>query len=140
MKKLLTLIALSSLFLLTCKKNDLTPDGKPQSDAANNTIRVDTKAGASYTLLVAETDPNNVDHPRVYYTNNNLNTASEYTFTGVNGDNMLVEVWSQNGTSATADIYYKGSKVSHAIMGVDSLDGVMPSHINLTYTIGATTR
>jgi len=140
MKKLLTLIALSSLFLLTCKKNDLTPDGKPKSDAANNTIRVDTKAGASYGLVVAETNPNDVGHPIVFYTNDNLNAPNEYTFKGIDGYNMLVEVGSPNGTFVNCDIYYKGVKVPHSIMGVDSLDGVMPSHINLTYTIGATTR
>ena len=139
MKKPLPLILLLSLFVLTCKKNDLTPDGKPKSDAANSIIRVDSKAGATYSLVIYESNPADMSLPPVVsYINNSLNAPNEYMFKGVVGYQMLVEVDSPNGTSANCDIYFKGLKVPHAVMGVDSLDGEMPSHINLTYTIGST--
>jgi len=136
MKKLLFLIPALLLFLTTCKKNDLTIDGKPVSDAANNMVRVDTKAGASYKLLVAQSNPAVQNQTNTLYTNDNLTSFYEYAFKGIPGNIMLVEVYSQNGTHADCDIYYKGLKVPVSLEGIDQLQGEMPSHINVTYIIG----
>jgi hypothetical protein len=136
MKKLLFLIPAVILFLASCKKNDLTVDGKPVSDAANNMVRVDVKAGASYKLLVAQSSPTVQNQTNTLYTNDNLTSSYEYAFKGIPGNVMLVEVYSQNGTYANCDVYYKGLKVPVSLEGIDQLQGEMPSHINVTYIIG----
>ena len=138
MKKFLCLIPALCLFLITCKKNDLTVDGKPASDAADDMVRVDTKAGSAYTLLVAQSNPNIQNQTATLYTNNNLTSSNEYAFKGTPGNILLVEVYSQNGTFADCDIYYKGLKVPVTLEGIDQFQGEMPSHINVTYQIGIT--
>jgi hypothetical protein len=141
MKKLIYLIPVLSLFLITCKKNDLTADGKPQSDAANNIIRVDTKAGANYQLSISSYNVNSPGENSLLYSNADQSSAVpfEFSFKGVQGYAMLVEVYSQNGTFANCDIYYKGLKVPTSLEAIDQLQGEMPSHINVTYRIGITT-
>ncbi|HZY38745.1 MAG TPA: hypothetical protein VFE53_18930, partial [Mucilaginibacter sp.] len=126
MKKLLFLIPAVILFLASCKKNDLTVDGKPVSDAANNMVRVDVKAGASYKLLVAQSSPTVQNQTNTLYTNDNLTSSYEYAFKGIPGNVMLVEVYSQNGTYANCDVYYKGLKVPVSLEGIDQLQGEMP--------------
>jgi len=141
MRKSILIVFLIGFCFINCKKTSLTPDGKPASDAAKNIVRVDVNATAGFKFLICITDltkPNSA--PIVSYTNNNLTTGYEYVFTAAPNEYLLAEVYSQNGNSATCDVYYKGLKVPHAIMGIDSLDGEMPSHINVTYIIGSTTR
>ena len=140
MKKLAYLIPILSLFLITCKKNDLTPDGKPTSDAANNMIRVDTKAGANYQISIATYNNVGPSDPKILYSNTDQSSAApfEYSFKGTAGYVIAVEVYSQNGTFADCDIYYKGLKVPETFEAIDTFQGEMPSHINVNYVTGAT--
>jgi len=140
MKKLAYLISLLSLFLITCNKNDRTADGKPTSDAANNTVRVDTKAGANYQISIATYDSVGPSDPKILYSSTDQSNAAsfEYSFKGTAGWVIAVEVYSQNGTFADCDIYYKGLKVPIKLEAIDTFQGEMPSHININYVTGAT--
>lgn len=140
MKKLLFLTPVICLLFVSCKKNDLTVDGKPASDATNDIVRVDTKAGANYKISVAKYNSIGPSDPEVLYNNANQSSASafEYSFKSTAGFVIAVEVYAQNGTFAACDIYYKGLKVPVSLEAINQSQGQMPSHINITYITGAT--
>ncbi len=140
MKKLAYLIPILSLFFITCKKNDLTADGKPTSDAANGIVRVDTKAGANYQISIATYNSVAPSDPKILYSNTDQSSTApfEYSFKGTSGWVIAVEVYSQNGTFADCDIYYKGVKVPVTFEAIDTFQGEKPSHININYVTGVT--
>ncbi len=114
MRKLLLSVFLLSIVILGCKKNDLTPDGKPKSDASNNIVRVDASAVASYWLSVASYDPGKagtgdaIKNASFYLLKNGLTTPYEATFTAKPGQIVFIEVNSLGGPSVSCDVYFKG--------------------------------
>jgi hypothetical protein len=122
-----------------CKKDSLTPDGKPKSDAQKNILRVDANAGASYWLSVAEFDPSkgqSIENATYYLLKNDLTMPYECTFTATPGNVLFIEVYTL-GPTVSCDIYYKGVKVTaNALSDIfNSNDSIAPSHANLTYEI-----
>lgn len=121
-----------------CKKDQLTPDGKPKSDAKKNILRVDANAGASYYLSVAEFDPNggqSVTDATYYLLKNDLTSPYECVFTATPGNVLFIEVYT-TGPTASCDIYYKGVKVTATASDIfNSNTSAAPSHTNLTYEI-----
>ncbi|MGZ3752975.1 MAG: hypothetical protein ACXVAU_16950, partial [Mucilaginibacter sp.] len=96
MKKLLIATLLLPLIFSGCKKEQLTPDGKPKTDAAKNILRVDARAAASYWLSVAEFDPSkgqNISDATFYLLKNGLTTPYECTFVASPGNVLFIEVY-----------------------------------------------
>ena len=123
-----------------CKKTALTPDGKPQSDAQKNILRIDASAAASYWLSVAEYDSANVNlgaaGATFYQLKNDLTSSYECAFAAKPGQVVFIEVYT-NGEEANCDIYYKGVKVTASAAGdiFNSHAPGAPSHVNMTYVI-----
>jgi hypothetical protein len=64
--KLAGITILTILLWSACKKEQLTPDGKPSAGARNNMVRIDAGAAASYWMPVLESDPRLIDqNPKV---------------------------------------------------------------------------
>jgi len=139
MKKLVLLTISLTVFLSACKKNDLTPGGKPLSDIANNMVRVDVASNADYSISIQKYNYPNTDGQAVLYSNQSQSASKpfEFAYKATTGNALLVEVESANGTMTHVDIYYKGEKVPASLESIDELQGESPSHINLTYVIGA---
>lgn len=142
MKKLLTLILPLGLLLMNCNKEKLTPDGKPQSDASKNIVRIDASAEASYWLSVASYDKDKVgtgtgtENAAFYQLKNDLKTPYECVFTAIPGQVVFIEVYT-TGQSVSCDIYYKGVKVTNANADIfNSHSSTAPSHANITYEVG----
>lgn len=140
MKRLGLIGILLAVCVAGCKKEQMTPDGKPASDAKNNLMRIDANAQASYYLSVAEFDPAkgfNVADATFYQLKEGLTTSYECTFKASPGQVVFIEVYSSEGESVSCDIYYKGLKVTAAaqtdIFNSHSTDA--PSHANLSYEI-----
>lgn len=138
MKKYLPVILLS-IFFSDCKKENLTPDGKPQSDFAQNIVRVDANAGASYYLSVAsyEADKagtgNGTENASFYKLTSNLTKPHECVFTATPGQIVFIQVYSMNGAGAVCSVYYKGLRVSPP---ADIYNATAPSHVDITYEVG----
>jgi hypothetical protein len=139
MRKYLPFILLS-LLLAGCKKGQqLTPDGKPQSDATKNIVRVDATAGASYYLSVASYDADKAgtgtgtSNASFYQLKSDLTSPYECVFTATPGQIVFIEVYSLTGAGAACTVYYKGVKVSPP---ADIYNATAPSHVNITYEVG----
>jgi hypothetical protein len=142
MRKSILIVFLLGLCFINCKKNALTPDGKPASDAANNIVRVDAGAVASYWLSVCSSDSDKAgtgtgtENCRFYLLKNNLTKPYEAVFTATPGQIVFIEVYS-GGPSVGCSVYYKGLKVATPQEDLfNSNDSIAPSHVNITYTVG----
>ncbi|WP_426668985.1 hypothetical protein ACPPVU_22520 [Mucilaginibacter sp. McL0603] len=139
MRRSFLLIILLSALLSTCKKDQLTPDGKPSADAKKNILRIDASAGASYYLSVAEFDPSkgqSVADATYYLLKNDLTSPYECVFTATPGNILFVEVYT-TGPTTSCDIYYKGIRVTSDGESdiFNSNNAIAPSHTNITYQI-----
>lgn len=142
MKKLLNFILPLSLLLINCNKEKLTPDGKPQSDASKNIVRIDASAESSYWLSVASYDKdkagtgNGKSNAAFYLLKNGLKMPYECVFSATTGQVVFIEVYT-GGKSVSCDIYYKGTKVTNVNADIfNSHDSSAPSHANITYEVG----
>lgn len=139
MRRLFLLAILLPFLFAGCKKDQLTPDGKPKSDAQKNILRIDASAAASYYLSVAEFDPakgQNITDATYYLLKNDLTTPYECTFTASPGNILFIEVYT-TGSSVTCEVYYKGVKVTKDAASdiFNSNNDIAPSHANLTNQI-----
>jgi hypothetical protein len=128
---------------LNCKKNDLTPDGKPKSDAAKNIVRVDASAAASYWLSVASYDADKAgtgtgtSNASFYLLKNGLTKPYEAVFTATPGQVVFIEVDSEGGPTVSCDVYYRGVKVvtpQEDLFNSNIPSG--PSHCTISYVVG----
>ena len=136
MKRYLLPVLLFVSILTGCKKEDLTPDGKPKADAANNTLRIDLNSTLAYDYIVEVDNSDYSVMDRV--SRNNQAMAYEYVATVQPGQKIGVSIHSLAGSKLTYDIYYKGAKVRLSAMNINLRDNIpdLSSELILSYVAG----
>jgi hypothetical protein len=129
MKKIITsMIVLSALFIMSCKKTaDPTPDTTAQTtsnyDLSNNIFRVIVSStNVAYTVTVTTTNTNNPNSNASQQGTQSAGTTFEYPFTPTVGDSINITAQSAQGV-VNMYVYYKGTQLGPVSSTTNSTGG-----------------